>query len=144
MITNTVPSNNTNILSYSLFIYLAVSSYSFFIYSYYLTRLQFLDAASLGSQPLPQSSKPEAQHLLSSLTSATVLKSSLCLIFLPLSFFFPPGGHTIWLAGSQFPNQGQNLCLLQWKHGVPATGPPGNLLCLPLIKTLTVTLGPSR
>ena len=49
MITNTVPSNNTNILSYSLFIYLAVSSYSFFIYSYYLTRLQFLDAASLGS-----------------------------------------------------------------------------------------------
>ena len=57
-ITNSVPASNINILSYSLFISLAVSSYSFFISFYYLTRFQFLDAASLGSWPLPQSSKP--------------------------------------------------------------------------------------
>ena len=27
--------------------------------------------------------------------------------------------------GSQFPNQGSNLCPLQWKRGVLTTGPPG-------------------
>lgn len=35
-------------------------------------------------------------------------------------------GHTIWLAGSQFPNQGLNVCPQHWKHGVLTTGPPGN------------------
>ena len=59
MITNSVPSN-TNVLSYSLFIYSAVSSYSLFISFYYLTHFRFLDAASLGSWPLPHSSKPGA------------------------------------------------------------------------------------
>ena len=29
-----------------------------------------------------------------------------------------------WLAGSLFPDQGSNLYLLQWKHGVLTTGPP--------------------
>lgn len=37
-------------------------------------------------------------------------------------------GHTIWLAGSQFPNQGLNVCPQHWKHGVLTTGPPGNSL----------------
>ena len=32
------------------------------------------------------------------------------------------------LVGSWFPNQGPNRCLLQWKHRVLTTGPPGNFL----------------
>ena len=31
-------------------------------------------------------------------------------------------------AGSQFPDQVSNPCLLQWKHGVLTTGPPGKSL----------------
>ena len=38
------------------------------------------------------------------------------------------GGRTMWLAGSQFPNQGLNPCSLQWKHRVLTTGPPRNSL----------------
>ena len=44
-----------------------------------------------------------------------------CGVFL-LFFFFC---HTMWHAGSQFPNQGSKLGLLQWKLGVLTTGPPG-------------------
>ena len=42
-------------------------------------------------------------------------------IFIFFKFF----GHTEWLAGSSFPNQGQNPCLLQWKHRVLPIEPPG-------------------
>ena len=31
----------------------------------------------------------------------------------------------MWHEESQFPDQGLNLCPLQWKHGVLTTGPPG-------------------
>ena len=31
-------------------------------------------------------------------------------------------------AACSFPDQGSNLCPLQWKHGVLTTGPPGNSL----------------
>ena len=31
----------------------------------------------------------------------------------------------MWYAGSQFPDQGLNLCPLQWKRRVLTTGPPG-------------------
>ena len=34
-------------------------------------------------------------------------------------------GHTARHAGSQFPDQGSNLCPLQWKRRVLTTGPPG-------------------
>ena len=44
------------------------------------------------------------------------------ILLLGVIFFF---GLATWLAGSQFPDQGSNLCPLQWKHGV-LTGPPGN------------------
>ena len=37
-------------------------------------------------------------------------------------------GHTVRLAGSQFPDQGLNPSPWQWKHGVLVTGPPGNPL----------------
>ena len=30
--------------------------------------------------------------------------------------------------GSEFPDQGLNLCLLHWKHRVLSTGPPGKSL----------------
>ena len=33
---------------------------------------------------------------------------------------------TTWLARSQFPNEGLNLCPRQWEHRVLTTGPPGN------------------
>ena len=32
--------------------------------------------------------------------------------------------HAAWQKESQFPDQGLNLCPLQWKLGVPTTGPP--------------------
>ena len=32
----------------------------------------------------------------------------------------------MWPAGSELPDQGSNLCPLQWKRGVLTTGPPGN------------------
>ena len=35
----------------------------------------------------------------------------------------PPGKSTPRQAGSYFPDQGLNLCPLQWKHGVSAIGP---------------------
>ena len=38
-------------------------------------------------------------------------------------FFFDPATR---LAGSWFPNQGTNLCPLQWKWRLLTTGPPGN------------------
>ena len=41
----------------------------------------------------------------------------------PPSLFF---GHTTWLEGYQFPNQGLNPHLQQWNHGVLTTGPPVN------------------
>ena len=34
-------------------------------------------------------------------------------------------GHATRYAGSYFPDQGSNLCPLQWKYGVLTTGPPG-------------------
>ena len=34
-------------------------------------------------------------------------------------------GHTLLHAGSQFPDQGSNLCPLHWEHRVLTTGPPG-------------------
>ena len=40
------------------------------------------------------------------------------------SFFFFFFAMLQWLAGSLFPDQGSNLYLLQWKHGVLTTGPP--------------------
>ena len=48
-----------------------------------------------------------------------------------LSFFFflsflPSLLNAVRLAGSQFSDQGSNLCLLQWKLEVLTTGPPGN------------------
>ena len=39
-----------------------------------------------------------------------------------LFFFFD---HATWHAGSSFPDQGSNLCPLQWKGGFLTTGPPG-------------------
>ena len=45
--------------------------------------------------------------------------------------FFLILGHTIYLdAVSLLPNQGSNLCLLQWKGGVSAAGPSGKSLTL--------------
>ena len=41
-------------------------------------------------------------------------------------------GCTMRHAGSWFPNQELNLCLLQWEHGLSATGPPrksSNMFC---------------
>ena len=34
-------------------------------------------------------------------------------------------GPATWHTGSEFPDQGSNLCPLQWKCGVLTTGPPG-------------------
>ena len=48
-------------------------------------------------------------------------KKWVCFFFLPFFFFFC---HTVWHVGSQFPNQGLNLCLLHWKHAVSSTRPP--------------------
>ena len=31
----------------------------------------------------------------------------------------------VWHVGFQFPEQGSDSCPLQYKHGVPTTGPPG-------------------
>ena len=31
----------------------------------------------------------------------------------------------MWHAGSEFPDQGSDLCPLQWKHRVLITGPSG-------------------
>ena len=45
-------------------------------------------------------------------------------IFLFVFFLFC---HTAQLAGSYFPDQGSNPCLLQWKCRVLTTGPPGNI-----------------
>ena len=42
-----------------------------------------------------------------------------------LSFFFFWSHHA---ACRIFPDQGSNLCTLQWKHGVLTTGPPGKPL----------------
>ena len=41
-------------------------------------------------------------------------------------FFLSIFGHARRLERSQFPDQGWNPCLLQWKCGVLTTGPPGN------------------
>ena len=35
----------------------------------------------------------------------------------------------------KFPNQGWNLCPLQWKHAVLTTGPPGNSWCWQILIT---------
>ena len=35
-------------------------------------------------------------------------------------------GHAAWQAGSSFPNQGSNLCPLQWQLSVLTAGPPEN------------------
>ena len=49
------------------------------------------------------------------------LKIMMCL----LGFFF---GYDVWHVGSWFPQQGSNLCPLQWKRRVSTTGPPGKSL----------------
>ena len=38
----------------------------------------------------------------------------------------------MWHVGSQFPNQGPNLCPLHLKHEVLTTGPRGKSLCFSL------------
>ena len=67
-----------------------------------------------------------------------LLFSKYFLIFF-LSFYF---GHTVWVAGSWFLDQGSNLCPLQGKCGVLTTGPPGNSLRmsnLPLLVVSSIT-----
>ena len=50
---------------------------------------------------------------------------------LSLSFFFS-FDCTTQHAGSYFPDQGLNLCLLQWKQGFSTTGSPGLRILKPL------------
>ena len=60
-----------------------------------------------------------------------------CFVFFVCFFFFWPCHLAI---ESQFHDQGQNLCPMQWKHGVLTIGPPGKfqdsleliLECFPL------------
>ena len=44
------------------------------------------------------------------------------------TFFFFFFSHAARHAGSQFSNQGLNLCPLPWKQGILTTRPPGNSL----------------
>ena len=44
------------------------------------------------------------------------------------SILFIYFGHTTWHAGLSSPDQGLNLCLLQWQCGFLITGPPGKSL----------------
>ena len=78
------------------------------------------------------------------------LSSSLCIDF-SVSKSFPASRHpthttaffgcTIRPVGSQFPSQGLNLWLLQWKYEVLTTGQPGRSPNLPPFIGTTVTLG---
>ena len=47
-----------------------------------------------------------------------------CTIIFALSYLLILG-NTSKHVGTCFPNQGSNLCRLQWKYGVLTTGPPG-------------------
>ena len=46
--------------------------------------------------------------------------------FLFIFLFFSLFGYIMQHVRSQFPEQGLNLCSLQWKHGILTTGPPRN------------------
>ena len=54
--------------------------------------------------------------------SSSVLPIPYIVLLGKIFFFF---GHAMQHAGSSFPDQGSNLCPLQWKHGVLTTGLPG-------------------
>ena len=75
-------------------------------------------APNLYSAPLP------APHTLPSPPPNLFLKT-IFLPCIPSSSFFKTG-HMAWHLGSSFPDQGLNLCRLQWKCGVLTTEPPGN------------------
>ena len=47
----------------------------------------------------------------------------------------------MWHVGSQFPYQGSNPCLLQWKCGVLTTGSPGNSPGLFSLQTAQLLMG---
>ena len=59
--------------------------------------------------------------------------------FLFFQFYF--FNHTVWHVGSQFPDQGQNLYPLHWKHGVLTSGPPGKSPTLSSLTLQNSTLG---
>lgn len=136
-----MPSNNTNVLSYTLFIYLAVSSYSF-LALFLLSYTSSVSRCNVSWFMAPSSSlqSPGGVASSSSLTSATVLKSSLCLIFLPLSFFFQRRTHRMACRDLHFPTRIEPVPPAV-KHESQPLGPPEfalppllqKLFCLPLV-----------
>ena len=54
------------------------------------------------------------------LISERIFKLIFCILFCLVLF-----DRTVWHAESWFPDQGLNLCPLQWKRRVSTTGPPG-------------------
>ena len=63
---------------------------------------------------------------------------------LSVSFFYSFFGHAVWCAGSQFPNQGSDLCPQHWEHGVLTTGPPGKSAPFFTFKDLSDYSGPTQ